>query len=63
MNSNLMTTDEAAGYLKVARQTLAIWRLRGFGPTYAKLGKKIVYDRAVLDAFLAANTHSSTTEY
>jgi hypothetical protein len=58
-----MTSVEAAAYLKVARQTLAVWRLSGRGPTYVKLGRKIAYDKAVLDAYVTSHTYSSTTEY
>jgi hypothetical protein len=63
MNSTLFSTDEASEYLKVARQTLAVWRLTGRGPIFKKLGRKVVYDRAALDTFLDNRTHCSTSEY
>lgn len=53
------TTEEAAIYLGLSRQTLANWRLRGLGPAYSRLGgagrPRIVYLIEDLDAFLRAN--------
>lgn len=47
---------EAARYLGVKNErTLQDWRHRRVGPSYAKLGRRVVYDVADLDAFLAAN--------
>ncbi|MBA3929015.1 MAG: DNA-binding protein [Xanthomonas sp.] len=45
---------EAASYLGIAQRTVQDFRLRRVGPPYFKLGKRIVYDLADLDAFLAA---------
>lgn len=43
---------EAAAYLKVSPGTLEVWRCKGRGPRYSKLGKVVVYDVRDLDAFL-----------
>lgn len=43
---------EAADYLKVSPGTLEVWRCKGRGPRYSKLGKVVVYDVRDLDAFL-----------
>jgi len=58
-----LRATEAADYLKVAKSTLAKWRIRGDGPAYAKLGRKIVlYRLADLDAWLADQVRNSTSE-
>jgi len=50
-----LSEREAAAYLgPITVRTLQDWRLRRVGPAYAKLGKRVAYDVADLDAFLAA---------
>jgi len=34
---------EAADYLHVSRSTLAKWRMRGEGPVFHRLGKRLVF--------------------
>ncbi|MDQ7830479.1 helix-turn-helix transcriptional regulator [Desulfolutivibrio sp.] len=46
-------TREAAQYLGLSPGTLEVWRCKGRGPRYSKLGKRVVYDPADLDAYLA----------
>jgi hypothetical protein len=44
---------EAAAYLgPVQVRTLQDWRVRGIGPAYSKLGRRVAYAVADLDAFL-----------
>ena len=50
----LLTTREAADRLRMKEQTLAVWRLRGQGPRFAKIGAAVRYPEAEVDAFLAA---------
>ena len=48
-------SEQAAGpHLGISVRTLQDWRVRGIGPAYSKLGKRVVYDVADLDMFLAA---------
>lgn len=50
-----LSEREAATYLgPVSMRTLQDWRNRGTGPAYTKLGGRVAYDIADLDAFLAA---------
>lgn len=63
MNSDLLRPEQAAEYLNVATQTLAVWRLRGTGPAFVKIGRKVNYERSVLEAFKFARTYVSTAEY
>ncbi len=53
---NLMTTHEAAAYLRIRPETLANFRASGTGPAYIRLGRKSIrYCRSDLDAYLAAS--------
>ena len=47
-----MSRNQTARYLGLAPQTLASWASRGFGPQPIKLGGKVFYRRADVDAFI-----------
>lgn len=51
-----LNTREAAAYLGVRPNTLEVWRCKHKGPRYAKLGTRVLYDKADLDAFFAARS-------
>lgn len=53
---------EAARHLGLAPATLAKMRCRGGSPTFLRLGRKIVYVRADLDAWLVARRAQSTSD-
>lgn len=49
-----LSEREAAQYLgPVSVRTLQDWRVQGVGPAYSKLGKRVAYDVADLEAFVA----------
>ncbi|MHD0306044.1 helix-turn-helix transcriptional regulator [Rhodococcus qingshengii] len=50
--ANRLTIDQAADYVGQAKQTLYQWRGRGVGPQSYKLGSRIYYDLADLDAYV-----------
>lgn len=50
----LLNIDQAAAYLHTPVGTLYGWRSQGRGPACFKIGRRVMYDRADLDAFLAA---------
>ena len=52
MEPHLLTTDEAAAYLRVTRQTLQRWRSHGKGPSYFKFGGSVRYSVARIDHWL-----------
>lgn len=54
-----MNTREAAEYLGVAESTLRTWRHTHTGPQSYRLGVKVLYDRADLDDWLAAEKAST----
>lgn len=61
MENSRLNVKEAAIYLGVAAQTLNRWRMKaGEGPPFVKLGRRVVYERADLDAFLAQQRRAST---
>lgn len=52
----LLTTSEAAGYLRVHPATLHRWAAAGTGPTRIGSGKLVRYRKTDLDAYLATTT-------
>jgi len=60
MGENLIEA-EAAAFLRVRPQTLANWRSRGEGPTFSKVGNRVLYTREALVAFVKANERAATT--
>lgn len=53
MTSDLMTAEEAAEYLNVEVQTLAVWRChKTYDLPYIKVGRRIRYRKADLDAWI-----------
>lgn len=66
MSEQLLTTKEAARRLGVESQTLRVWRLRGYGPRFVRLGahrlSRCMYDPRDVDAWLESRKRSSTSE-
>ncbi len=61
-NHDFLTTDQAAGYTKLAASTLTKKRLYGDGPAFSKIGRRVVYRRADLDAWMARHRRTSTSD-
>lgn len=60
VHSELLTRREAAAYLGVAEQTLAVWKCtRRYDLPYVKIGKLVKYRRVDLDEFIAKNLRSA----
>lgn len=59
----LLNTRQAADRLSLTVHALERWRVKGGGPPYAKLGSAVRYRIADLDAWIAANTGRSTSEF
>src|SRR4051812_15689033 len=57
-----LPADEAAEVVGLAPSTLAKLRLSGNGPIYCKLGRRIVYRRADLEAWLEARVARNTSD-
>ena len=52
--------EAAAAYLNVSTQWLESRRHDGLGPPFAKLGRRIIYRKSDLDAFVAQRVVNST---
>lgn len=62
-NSSILTTPEAAAYLKLGVPTLNRYRLTGAGPRFARIsGGAVRYRRSDLDEWLESKLVSSTSE-
>jgi predicted DNA-binding transcriptional regulator AlpA len=57
-----LDTPQAAEYLGLGKSTLDKLRVAGSGPAFIKIGKRVVYDPADLDAWFAAHKRISTSE-
>lgn len=58
----VLTTEEAAIYLRMSKTSLCHYRMKGGGPLYIKhTQRKILYRRADLDAWLAERAFSSSS--
>jgi excisionase family DNA binding protein len=56
-NPDLLTREEAAAYLGIRAQTLAVWAsAQRYALPYVKVGRLVRYRRRDLDAFLEART-------
>jgi excisionase family DNA binding protein len=59
--SELVDVREAARRLGLSASTLNKMRVHGGGPRYSKLGSAVRYSTADLDAWVAANSRTSTS--
>lgn len=59
--NTILTEGQAAQFLNISQRTLQMWRLRGGGPEYVKLGRAVRYTKAALEDYLksAARAHTS----
>ncbi|NCC41597.1 MAG: DNA-binding protein [Gammaproteobacteria bacterium] len=55
----LQNTREVAERLGVAHRVVAVWRSRGYGPPWMKIGRAIRYDPESLEQWLKTTTSSS----
>lgn len=60
--SPFLDTREAASYLRLQPATLERWRCVGGGPTFRKLGGRVLYTKAELDAFAETGRRRSTSD-
>ena len=62
MTGILLNAREAALCLGLSVSTLAKLRLTGEGPRYVRLGRRVLYDPADLDAWVASRKRYSTSD-
>jgi predicted DNA-binding transcriptional regulator AlpA len=58
----MLNAPEAAIYCGSSASTFAKLRLYGGGPAYVKIGRRVVYDPADLDLWLASHRRISTSD-
>lgn len=57
-----LTTHETASRLRVRVTTLANWRVRGDGPRFIKMGRKVLYPMVEIEAFEQRQLRASTSD-
>jgi excisionase family DNA binding protein len=62
MKDELLTTAEAARYVRLGKPTLERFRLSGDGPLYAKLGGAVRYRQVDLDTWVSGRLVKSTSD-
>ena len=64
---DLLNNEKTANLLGIKPNTLEIWRHKGKGPVFIKLGEHpsspIRYQRARVNAWIEAHAHASTSSY
>ena len=55
-------TRQAAEQLGMSRRTLEKWRVEGNGPPFLKLGRRVLYSVADLEAWIRSHRRRSTSE-
>jgi len=58
----VLSAEQAAEYLGIAKQTLANWRVAGKGPPFSPYGRLVFYEREILDAWIKENRRNSTSD-
>ena len=58
----LVTEDELTHMLNISKHTLQIWRMKGGGPRFVKLGKNVFYTINDINAWIGVNTMITTSE-
>ena len=58
----MLNTPAAAAYCGSSASTFTKLRLYGGGPVYIKIGRRVVYDPADLDRWLASRRRISTSQ-
>lgn len=51
--SEFLTIEDLVGRLETTRSTLAHWRVQGIGPSWIKVGRKVLYPLGAVGAFEA----------
>jgi len=59
----LLTAQQAGELLRLAPQTLAIYRCKGGGPVFQRIGRRVMYRRRAIDAWLKEREFPHTSAY
>lgn len=61
-NISLLTNSETAQLLGIKSNTLEIWRLKGAGPVFRKIGRSVRYLESDVLAWLDGQARVSTSQ-
>jgi predicted DNA-binding transcriptional regulator AlpA len=62
MTSNLLSEREAAARVGLSPRTLEGYRTDGNGPAFVRLGRRVLYRPADLDAWITSHIRTSTSD-
>ncbi len=62
MMDEALDTSAAARFVGLSPSYMCRLRVLGVGPEFHKLGRRVVYQRGALEAYLAAHRRNSTAE-
>ena len=62
VHSPVLNTEQAARYVGLSPSTMAKLRMRGGNVPHIKIGRRCLYRREDLDAWLVANQRASTSD-
>ncbi|MGH3556309.1 helix-turn-helix domain-containing protein [Mycobacterium sp.] len=54
MSSDLLTLEQFAAMVHTPINTVRYWRQNGYGPTYARIGRRVMVRRSEAEAWLDA---------
>lgn len=56
LETELLTRRQAASFLGIKENTLAVWSVKGIGPAPSKICGCVRYQRSELEVFVSKNT-------
>ena len=59
----VLTADDVAKLLGIAKETLNVWRVRGDGPEYIKVGRLVRYKRDAILDYVEGRVKKHTSQY
>jgi hypothetical protein len=62
LSPQYLNAHAAAEAVNLSQSTLAKFRVVGGGPEYLKLGRRVVYPRDALDAWMLSHRRTSTSD-
>lgn len=54
LSKKLLTPKDIEKEFVIRQKTLAYWRMEGVGPAYTNFGRRVFYERAVLEEYIAS---------
>lgn len=60
IDKRYMSVEEVAEYTTFSPHTLNQWRSEGAGPSFLKIGRKVVYVKSQIDEFMNSSTQGGS---